>query len=338
MLERELIRLDSQTLEHADEQIRQRIIPLSVKDQMLAVLESAAGEQDRQVVVAMGVGVAHARSLQNRGLFEERAAAVGAGLQRAEKLAEDPELSLFHLAQGFDYFGTAAMVCQIVMAGGAEVMIGPAVLDVQGDDAAGIGHQRQAGDVVHQLAAPDGVVKIGVVDRRRHVDLGLGLLLPLGGHGHALFQIADRGEVFVETVAVSRPDLSIEAAGTIGRGVEHAASLAQLLDAGGDFAGLTLEEHLLEHKRGSVLRGDHHSGPGPGKAQRLGADSQIQIGQPRGSANFLGRELIERNRIAKTALTGMRRRGEKDSIGFMSTIDAGMREAGEDGEVLAKCL
>ena len=47
-------------LQHGDEQVRQRIVALAVEGKMFAVPEAAAGQEDGQVDVGVGVGAAHA--------------------------------------------------------------------------------------------------------------------------------------------------------------------------------------------------------------------------------------------------------------------------------------
>src|SRR4051794_98051 len=56
-----LVRLDSQALEHGDEEVGERVIVLLVEGEVLAVPEAAAGQEHGQVDVGVRVGAAHAR-------------------------------------------------------------------------------------------------------------------------------------------------------------------------------------------------------------------------------------------------------------------------------------
>ena len=46
---RRICRLDAHALEHGDEEIGQRVVALAIEGKMLAVPETAAGEEGRQV-------------------------------------------------------------------------------------------------------------------------------------------------------------------------------------------------------------------------------------------------------------------------------------------------
>ncbi len=49
------VNLQPQTLEHRDEEVRQRVVVVQVEGQMLAVLKAAAGQNDRHVSVVVAV-------------------------------------------------------------------------------------------------------------------------------------------------------------------------------------------------------------------------------------------------------------------------------------------
>ena len=60
--------LESRVVEHRNEQIAQRSVFLAVVGDVLAVFESAAGQEDRQVAGVVGVGVAFGLSVVGLGV------------------------------------------------------------------------------------------------------------------------------------------------------------------------------------------------------------------------------------------------------------------------------
>src|SRR5262245_20894344 len=71
----ESIHLDTHSLDHAHEQVRQRPVVLALEGDVPGVAEAAAGEQDRQVVARVGRGVAHIAAVEHDGLLEQAEAA-----------------------------------------------------------------------------------------------------------------------------------------------------------------------------------------------------------------------------------------------------------------------
>ena len=68
----EAIRLDAHLMQHADEEVGQRLVVLAVEGHVARVLEAAAGQQDRQVVAGVRRGVAHVAAVEDHGLIEQR--------------------------------------------------------------------------------------------------------------------------------------------------------------------------------------------------------------------------------------------------------------------------
>src|SRR5262245_49229094 len=60
----ELVRLDAQPLQHADEEVAQGRV-LLVESEVLAVLEAAAGEQDGEVLDGVAAAVAEVAAQEN---------------------------------------------------------------------------------------------------------------------------------------------------------------------------------------------------------------------------------------------------------------------------------
>ena len=71
---RESIIINSQLMQHAQIQVAEKmgVLCLSVGRYVLAVLEAAASYDRRQVLVAVNAGVAHARTKEDDGAFEQR--------------------------------------------------------------------------------------------------------------------------------------------------------------------------------------------------------------------------------------------------------------------------
>ena len=68
----ELLRLDSQPLEHADEQIGQRLVVLLAKLEVMAVFKTATSKQDGQVFRVVVVSVAEVASEKEHRAVEQR--------------------------------------------------------------------------------------------------------------------------------------------------------------------------------------------------------------------------------------------------------------------------
>lgn len=62
-----LVRFDAEVLKHGDEEIRHWRIVLRVEGEVLAVFETAAGEDEGEILVTVGVGVAEAAPVEDLG-------------------------------------------------------------------------------------------------------------------------------------------------------------------------------------------------------------------------------------------------------------------------------
>src|SRR3954470_16649517 len=67
----EFVGLQAHAFEHRDEEVRQRVIMLRIKGEVLAVPKTAAGEKRGQVGGDVGVGVAKVRAVQNHSAIEQ---------------------------------------------------------------------------------------------------------------------------------------------------------------------------------------------------------------------------------------------------------------------------
>src|SRR5439155_14673789 len=86
----EFVGFYSEALQHRQEKIAERRASQSgLRERLVfAVLESAAGEDERQIVVGMRVSVTHAAPEQDHGAGEQRNAAIVDGFQLAQEADE----------------------------------------------------------------------------------------------------------------------------------------------------------------------------------------------------------------------------------------------------------
>ena len=153
-----------------------------------------------------------------------------------------------------------------------------------------------------------------------------------------MLQIAHAGEVLVEARAIARADARLQIFGLAGDRVEDAAAGVELADLRVDLRGAALQEHLLEYGRRFVFRRNGDAGAGPGKAAIARVDGEGEGRKAGEDADLLGDVLIERDGIAEGAAAGMGRGGQEADVGGMSAIHVGMRDAGEDAEIVAVLL
>ena len=96
---RELVRLDAHALQHGDEEIRQRLVVLLVEGEMLAVLEAAAGEDEREIRRVVGVRVGEVRAVEEHRVVEQRAVGFLHARESIEQAREAAELRFLDLLQ-----------------------------------------------------------------------------------------------------------------------------------------------------------------------------------------------------------------------------------------------
>src|SRR6185437_11602779 len=141
--------LQFQSLQHADEEIAQRKVILFVEGKVLAMTETAAGQEDGEVGGEMTAGAAEIAAKQDLGAVEKRAIAVGSGFEGAEEIDESRErgpLDNFELAE---HGGVHAVVREGVISLVNALDFGNCaeVKTAQGDHAGGVGLQGQANHV-----------------------------------------------------------------------------------------------------------------------------------------------------------------------------------------------
>ena len=134
------------------------------------------------------------------------------------------------------------------------------------------------------------------------------------------------------------PTLRSRSADLVGYGIENGPAGIEFRDLGFDLFGAALNEHLAEHAGGALFRRDGDAVTGPGEGARPGVDGQGQRGKARLIADAFGDVLVERDGVAERTAGRVRGCRQEADVGRMAAIHVGMRDAGEDGEVLAVIL
>ena len=208
----------------------------------------------------------------------------------------------------------------------------------QGDGTGGIGLDREAREVIHDLHLIHVERGVGGIDGHGRLHDRLGLALPAFRCLEALFQVAHAGEVLIEAFAVAGAYAGLEVFGLSGDGVEDAAAGIEFANLRVDLGRASLQEHLLEHSRGFVFGRDGDAGAGPGEAAGASVDGEGERWETGEDSDLFGDVLIEGNRIAEGAAARVRGGGKEADVGGMSAIDIGVGDAGENAEVVAVFL
>src|SRR5215475_13763051 len=92
----ESVRFNAEPLQHADEEVRQRIVALAVESEVLALFEAAAGEESGKVRGDVRVRIAEVRAVQRHRAVEQRVDAFMTGLQFGEEMIEQLHMRLIN--------------------------------------------------------------------------------------------------------------------------------------------------------------------------------------------------------------------------------------------------
>lgn len=173
--------------------------------------------------------------------------------------------------------------------------------------------------------------------RRLGFDLGLGLLGPSRGLSQPNFQLADARKILVELFAVADSDVRLQPLRLIANRVEHALTIFQSPSLSLDLVRPPLQKQFGEHARRPTLRRHRRSAVSPRQTKPLAR--QRQGGESRLAVQVFGRELIQRNAVAKSGpLLRMRCGGQKAVVGIVAGADVRVRQPGDHREVVAKIL
>jgi hypothetical protein len=170
----------------------------------------------------------------------------------------------------------------------------------------------------------------------RHFGLRLGLALPGLRAKQALLGLADCAQVVFELLPVRGAQVALEAIRFGADRIQDAVTVLELLAPLGLLVRLPFEEQLHIELGGSRIRRDLRAAAGPRQSPpRL---AQRQEPEARLQADLFGGELVERDRVPEAGAVGMRRRRQEGLVGIVAAVDARMRRAGDDRQVLAVSL
>ena len=245
----EVILFGSHFLEHAEEEVAERLFPLAVD--VLAVLEASAGEKDGEVVVAVATSAAEAGTKEDLGGVQHWGAVGLFGfLELGEEVGEVFHQELFDDGELAEAIFPLAVVGKGVVAFGDSVEAPVAVVHIHGNDTCGIGLQGEE----HEVQPDADEVAAGVFITGSRSDLfdggvghfGFGLVNPLFGQDQFLFGFPNGGKVLFEFVLVFVAELLLEAFGITQDSVQDAATGIQ----GGPvellFLGRIIHKHEAE--------------------------------------------------------------------------------------------
>ena len=308
---------------------------LTAQGKVLAVLETTAGEDDREIVVVVGVGVAHAGAVEDGGVVEKRAPRIIGSGQAVKESGEFTELGFFDETKLGKFLRLIAMVGERMGAGfdTGNVGLHGVLMDVNRDQTRRVGLDGELGQVIHGTGALDegaGVAEVlGWFDR----NFGFGFLFPFLTLAETVFEFADTGEELIESVAVRGADLAVELLGAFADRVEDAAALAELVHLGFDFFGGALDEELAEKVRRGIVARYLDAGLGVGKTLfRSDADGKRR--EARVVADALGSVLVDGNGVAEAAASGMRRGRQEAVFGLMAAVDFRVGHPRENSQLI----
>ncbi len=325
-------------MKHGHEEVRHWRVVGGVEGEVLAVFEAATGEDEREVLVAVGVGVAEAASVEDLGAVEQAAAGFVDGLKRFQEIAEGRHLGFFDLLQLSDLVGFVAVVGESV---GFALHAGNMWHDAEGaerkrDDARAVRLQGEADEVKHEFRPCDDLIGIGDVLGLRVVHFGLGAVFPFDVALEAAFEFAHALEVLLQSRPILRGGAFFESLGFVEDQIEHAAAGFDAAHGRGFFLGRSGDEQASIKPLGAGLRRQNNAGARDGDGVGIVlalAHRNGERGKARVESDLLRDKLIEREAVAEGRLPRMRRTREEALARVVIAIHAGMRKATESGEV-----
>ena len=334
----ELVSFDAQVLKHGNEEVRHWRVADGVEGKMLTVFEAAAGEDEGEVLVAVGVGVAEAASIKHLRVIEQRAAGFGDVAEGFEEIGEGLHLGFFDLLQFGNLVGFVAVMGEAVR---FAFHAGHVWHDAEGaererDDARAVGLQGEADEVEHEFGACDDLVGIGDVFGLRVVHFGLRTVFPLDVALEAVFEFAHALEVLIESGTVFGGAAFFESPGFVEDQVEHAASGLDSAHGGGFFFRCACDKKPAVELLGTLFRWKHDTRAGDGDGVTIVlalAHGNGERGEACVESEFLCSELIEGEAVAKRRLPRMRRAAEEALARVVVAIHVWVREAVEGGEM-----
>ena len=302
------------------------------------MFEAATGDDEREVLVAVGVGIAEAAAVEDLGAVEQGAAGFVDGLKCFQEVAEGGHLRFFDLLQLGDLVGFVAVVGEAV---GFALHAGHMRHDAERaererDDARAVCLQGEADQVEHELGPCDDLIGIGDVFGLRVVHFGFGAIFPLDVALEAVFEFPHALEVLIKSRPILRGGAFFESLGFVEDQIEHTATGFDAAHGRGFFLGRSGDEQASIKPLGARFRRQNNAGARDGDGVGIVlalAHRNSERGKAGVEPDLLRDKLIEREAVAKRGLPRMRRTREEALPGMVITIDTRMREAAESGEV-----
>jgi len=192
------------------------------------MFETTTGQQDRHIAVVVVRRIAQIAGQKDGRLIQQPATVVFTLLQASHELPPLADDGCFHQSKLRELFFVTTMMTESVIpllhafdgnhASGAG--------DVQGNEPRRVRLQRKLDDIEHHFQTSDQVTGITDIDRLPGVDFRLGKLCPVFVLCHPFFQLANAGEVSVETIPVTSPQFTLQRPGVFAHDVHDAAPLA----------------------------------------------------------------------------------------------------------------
>ena len=201
----------------------------------------------------MGTGVAEIGAEEDGGGVEE-----GLGFEFGEEAGEGGEFGEFDDFQFFDFGFVLAVVGEVVpvVFDAFDFRDSVHAIEAEGDGACAVGLESEDDEILHEVHFADGVGSGLDVGGRFDVDFGFGALDPGFVLNETAFEVANRGEVFVEFFLVALAEVGVEFFGLAEDGIEDAATAGEALYLGFDFRWGAIDEELLEGAGGGGFRGE----------------------------------------------------------------------------------
>ena len=247
---------------------RRRVVEADVPS-TLELRAAAARDHDRQVRVIVDVGVAHAAAQQVQRVIQQRAVAVGRRRQLLDQVGEQRHVVGVDLRQLDELLRVVDVMRHgMVRLGDADVGIGAGAglaRQLEGDDARGVGLERQHLEVEHQ---PDVILPDrGHAGRPRQIGQArrVGLLRPLD----PAFHLAHRVQVLPDPVLIAGSQLAAQPRQVGGHPVQDAAALLQFRAPA--LGAAAVAEQPLEDDAGIRLGRQRRRGRRPRQVVLVGA-------------------------------------------------------------------
>ncbi len=210
---------------------------------MAARFESAAaaGQQHRQIVVVMAVAIANAAAVNDHGVIEQGAIAIGRGFHLLQESSELLHVVLINGGHFIHQRGVIPMMRQAMVAFGHADLAIRAVAAFAGQHESGntrdVRLQRDGHEVEHELRV------LGEFERNafrlrhvRHDDIIV--LSLLFADLHLTLHFAHGGEIFVELAAIGWSQVTLQAFRIVGDKIENALIQPRIAGASGGIGGI----------------------------------------------------------------------------------------------------